>query len=141
MTRLERIVVVTLGLMGAGAIVGAVAGGVALAFSLLITQPGISVAGFVFGAYVGAQLGAITAPILAWMLLRRVPLGRMFLGCSTGTAVGGVVGWVTTTAGAAVLNGLAGAVIGCIAAAVALRYRTLPGGPTRLEAWRFASLK
>ena len=77
------------------------------------------------GAFFGAPLGAITAPVLAWLLLRRVPLGRMFLGSAAGTAIGGVVGWITTTTDfeAAIGNGLAGACIGCVVACITLRYR------------------
>jgi hypothetical protein len=124
MVSVPRVAAVTLGLAGAGAVSGALAGGVALAFSLLITMPGLSASGLLFGALLGAPLGAITAPVLAWLLLRRVPLSRMFAGFVSGTTIGGVVGWFTTTSrGALGENGLAGAFIGCIIAGVLLRYR------------------
>ena len=123
----RRVVAVTLGLVGAGAVLGALAGGVALAFSLLITNPDLSGSGLVFGAFLGAPLGAITAPVLAWLFLRRVPLGRMFAVSVAGTAIGGVIGWFTTTAGEGLgYNGLAGAFIGCVVASITLRYGALP---------------
>ncbi len=126
MVSARRIVAVTLGLVGAGAIFGALAGAVALAVSLLITENDTSGFGLLIGAYFGAPLGAITAPVVAWLLLRRVPLGRMFVGSAAGTALGGAIGWITTTSGggaADAVNGLAGAFIGCVVAGITLRYR------------------
>ena len=124
MASARRIVAVTLGLVGAGALFGALAGAVALAASLLITENDASGYGLLFGAYFGAPLGAITAPVIGWLLLRRVPLGRMFVGSAAGTAIGGTIGWITTTSGAAdAVNGLAGAFIGCVVAGITLRYR------------------
>ncbi len=124
MVSAPRVVGVTLGLIGAGAIFGSLAGGVSLGFSLVITNPGFSGGGLVLGALVGAPLGAVTAPALSWLLLRRVPLGRMFAGLALGTIFGGIIGWLTTTPGGEVeINGLAGAFIGCIVAGITLRYR------------------
>jgi hypothetical protein len=120
----RRIVAVTLGLVGAGAIFGAVAGAVALGFSLLITHPSWPVVdGLAFGAFLGAPLGAASAPVLSWLLLRRVPLGRLFVGLVAGTVFGGIVAWFTTTPGGEIeSNGLAGACIGCLVACVWLRF-------------------
>lgn len=129
MNRESRIAAVTLGLMGAGAIFGALAGAIALGVSLLVTENDAPLFGLVFGAWFGAPLGAVTAPVIGWLGLRRVPLGRMFLESAVGTTIGGIVGWVAATAsGTEVVNGLAGAFIGCLAAAVRLRYcvRALP---------------
>ena len=124
MTKPARIVAVTGGLVVAGAVLGATAGAVALTASLLITENAASAA---IGALFGGPLGALTAPPLAWLLLRRVPLGRMFAGSATGAAVGGVVGWITTTSeGNLVGNGLAGAFVGCVVACLLLRYRAAP---------------
>jgi hypothetical protein len=48
----------------------------------------------------------------------------MFLVCSLGTAVGGVVGWFATTAGGDIMvNALLGGFIGWVIAALALRSR------------------
>jgi hypothetical protein len=124
MTSARRVAAVTIGLMGAGAVAGALAGAIALASSLFITDNDTSGFGLLFGAFFGAPLGAITAPILGWLLLQRVPLGRWFVESAAGTAIGGVTGWITTTSGTAeVVNGLAGAFIGCVVAAIRLRYR------------------
>ena len=124
MTRPGRIVVVTIGLLGAGIVFGAVAGGTAFAFVGLLGGERISTELFGIGAVFGAPLGAVTAPLLAWLLLRSVPLGRMFLVCSVGTAIGGVAGWFATTAGGdIILNSLGGAFIGCVICAIALWHR------------------
>lgn len=124
MTRLGRIVMVTIGLVGAGIVSGALAGGTAFALVVVLADGRISTELFEIGAIFGAPLGAITAPLLAWLLLRRVPLGRMFLVCSVGTAIGGVVGWFATGAGGdIILNPIGGAFIGCVVAAIALWHR------------------
>lgn len=121
MTRPGRIVVVTIGLLGAGIVFGALAGGTAFALVGVLAYLRISPELFLFGAMFGVPLGAVTAPLLAWLLLRRVPLGRMFLVCSAGTAIGGVAGWFATSAGGNfILNPLGGAFIGCLIAAIAL---------------------
>jgi hypothetical protein len=117
-------VLVTIGLVGAGIVFGALAGGTSLAFVGLLAGR-ISTELFWVGAFFGAPLGAVTAPLLAWLLLRRVPLGRMFLVCSIGTAIGGVAGWFATAAGGNILvNPLGGAFIGCFIAAIALWHKT-----------------
>ncbi len=124
MTRLGRIVVVTIGLVGAGIVSGALAGGTAFALVVVLADGRISTELFEIGAIFGAPLGAIIAPLLAWLLLRRVPLGRMFLVCSVGTAIGGVVGWFATAAGGnIILNPIGGAFIGCLVGAIALWHR------------------
>jgi hypothetical protein len=116
-------VLVTIGLVGAGIVFGALAGGTAFALVGLLAGR-ISTELFWVGAFFGAPLGAVTAPLLSWLLLRRVPLGRMFLVCSVGTAIGGVVGWFATSAsGDIIFNPLAGAFIGCLIAAIALWYK------------------
>lgn len=124
MARLGRIVVVTIGLVGAGIVFGALAGGTAFALVGVLAGARISVELFWVGALFGAPLGAVTAPLLAWLLLRRIPLGRMFLVCSVGTAIGGVIGWFATSAGGdIILNSLGGAFTGCAIAAIALWHR------------------
>lgn len=117
-------VVVTLGLVGAGATFGACAGGTALALALLITEHDASSFGFILGAILGTPLGAVVGPTVSLTLLRRVPLGRVFLGLSVGTVVGGVLGWVLASSPSQPLMGLAGAFIGCLATAIMLRYRS-----------------
>lgn len=125
MNRPARIAAITTGLVGAGAVFGAVAGTVALAVSLIIDGIPSLVGAALLGAYFGAPLGAIAAPILGWSLLRRVPLGRMFVVCATGTVIGGVAGWLAAGSNGDIMRGgLAGAAIGCVVAAVNLWYRT-----------------
>jgi ABC-type enterochelin transport system permease subunit len=125
MTRVGRIVAVTIGLVGAGLLFGAIAGGTSFALVGILTGEDISIEALEIGAIFGAPLGAITAPMLSWLLLRHVPLGKMFLVCSVGTAIGGIVGWFATTAeGDIMLNPLVGAFVGCVIAAITLRTRT-----------------
>src|SRR5712691_2966765 len=84
--RLRRIAGLTVGLMGAGAVCGALAGAAALIISLWLEHdPWSFDLGLVVGPIFGAPIGAITAPILAWLLLRRVALGEMFVRLSAGT--------------------------------------------------------
>ena len=124
-TRWGRVVGVTLGLVVAGIFFGAIAGGTAVTLVLLLAGERVDPEAFLVGAVFGAPLGALTAPVLSWVLLRRVPLGRMFLVCSCGTAVGGVVGWFTAGAfGDIGLRALGGALVGCIVAAITLSVRT-----------------
>ena len=125
MKRAGRIVSVTIGLIGAGIVFGALAGGTAFAFVVVLADGRISTELFEIGAIFGAPLGGITAPPLAWLLLRRVPLGRMFLVCTAGTAIGGMIGWFATSRGGDImLQPIAGAFLGCAAAATALWYRS-----------------
>ena len=137
MTRPARIIAVTLGLVGAGAILGALAGAgtsaVLSAISFMVTgSDGFGSEGLFAGLFFGAPLGAIAAPVLAWLLLRRVPLGRVFVGCVAGTVVGGVIGWISSSWAVlgdnslerAVASGLAGGFVGCVVACILLRYRT-----------------
>jgi hypothetical protein len=124
LSRVARIIGVTIGLVAGGIVFGAIAGGTAFWAVALITEQGTSLEAFEIGAAFGAPLGALTAPLLAWLLLRHVPIGKMFLVCSAGTAVGGMVGWFATLVGGDILlNPLLGAFIGCLIAAIALWYR------------------
>ena len=131
-TKLMRVLAVTVGLMITGAFFASLAGAASLTTALWIEQDPWYMLGLFAGPVYGAPIGAVLAPVLAWTLLRRVPLGKMFVALSAGTVIGGVVGWVTTFAnldGPKVVAGLAGAVIGCLVAAIRLRYQA-----RRLEA-------
>ncbi|SRR5258705_6384701 len=126
MKRLRRIVAVTAGLIVTGAVAGGIAGGGALSFCLWLTSPldPPGLGWFAFGGILGAALGGVTAPILAWLLLRQVPLGRMFVVCAVGTMLGGVVGWFATPrSGDIALIPLIGAFVGCLMMVIVLRYR------------------
>ena len=132
MNRPLKVATITLGLMITGACFASLAGAASLTTALWIEQDPWYMLGLFVGPFYGAPIGAIMAPVLAWAFLRRVPLGQMFVSLSAGTAIGGVVGWVTTFTtleGPKVVAGLAGAVIGCLVAAIRLRYQA-----RRLEA-------
>lgn len=123
MTRRARILGITLGLAAAGAVAGGLAGAAAVTIGVLITERIVAhpfVAAYV--AVIGGLLGMITAPAIAWLLLRRVPFGQMFLACGTGTVAGGVAGWIIPIAGMQVPGAVLGALIGCVASASALRH-------------------
>ncbi len=124
MRHVGRIVAVTIGLVGAGILFGAIAGGTSFALVGILAGQNVSIEEFEFGAMFGAPLGAVTAPLLSWLLLRHVPLGKMFAVCSVGTAIGGILGWFATASGGDIMvNPLVGAFVGCLIAAIALRYR------------------
>jgi hypothetical protein len=144
MSRTSRIVVVTLGLIVAGALFGGIAGASALTISVLITEgfSGTSdslLIGFaaIFGAIIGAIIGAVVAPLGGWLLLRYVPLGAAIVWSTVATGVGGVGGWVLAGAlrsrfggplpllGDEVGYALLGAFIGFVACALWLRRRAL----------------
>jgi hypothetical protein len=90
-----RIVLVTLAASLVGALCGAVLGGLATATH---PPPGLVLPrafvfrfllfAFSFGAVGGSILGAVLAPALSWILLRRVPLHRAIRGTALGVALG-----------------------------------------------------
>lgn len=123
MNRPLRIVAVTLGLIIAGAVFGAIAGALALAISL--TVMGAQMFALTFAAVVGGALGAVTAPVLGWLLLRHAPLGQMFVGAVGGTVVGGVVGWFVVLSSYGIDGALYGAFIGCLVSTLVLRRRAV----------------
>jgi hypothetical protein len=126
MNRPARIVAVTLGLVVIGAVLGAIAGSVALGIGLSITGAAAPDSfALWFAAVMGAVLGAVTAPGLAWLLLRHVPLGRMFVGATGGTVFGGVIGWLVGSGSHPIPmdSGLLGALVGVSIAAVVMRRR------------------
>ena len=128
--RLSR---VTLTLIAAGALLGALCGLLALA-PLALQQwlrptpddafaPAGDWAGYV--AAVGAVCGAALGPALALGLLRAVPLWRVGAALLAGAAFGTLAAWAAAFAGAAAVVGLSvfplGAVAGAGAAALWLR--------------------
>ena len=122
--RLKRIIAVTLGLIGVGAIVGGITSMVALTVVSLAggarTLHDLTF-GLGFAAAFGAAIGAVLAPVEAWILLRRVPLWRAI----AETAVGTVLGALAFTL---VLPGpIVGAVVGFTLAAIRLRIATRGG--------------
>lgn len=140
MTRLGRIITVTLGLSVAGAIFGALAGVIGLVVLTVLTGGGLPMLDMaVVPAILGAAFGAVGAPAIAWLLLRYVPLGKAVAWSTVGTAAGGVGGWLLATAvdraspalATALESQVKGAILGAIAgfltAALILRLRAARG--------------
>lgn len=86
-----RVVVMSLGLLLTGMVVGA---GIALALASSVVLVTDGARGFdawepfVLVAGAGALVGGVLGPLLAWTMLRRVPLGRAVLHCAVGGACG-----------------------------------------------------
>jgi hypothetical protein len=126
-----RLTLVTLGLAACGAVVGAVCAIIAVSVALITHSRGAVQSGFapppllLLTAVVGAGIGTIAAPTLAFAILRRVPLGRAILVTSIGAIAGAVVGELVAPLNpydADLTPGLIrGALIGFIAAGVVLR--------------------
>ena len=131
-----RTIAVTGALIGIGAVCGAVMGAVLMAMTALRTigleNSGGITGGMRFGATVGAPLGAVLTPILSWIFLRRVPLGRAVLETAVGTVAGAAIALV-----AAPPWFFAGAIGGFIASGINLYVRTRrkqPATKSRLAA-------
>lgn len=80
---------------------------------------------WMMGTMIGTPLGAIGAPVLGWLLLRRVALGRAIVATALGTVAGSLVGgatWRIARIGGDVggLFLIAGAVAGFVVTAVVL---------------------
>ena len=98
MAQARRILAVTLGLVGLGAVAGAVCGVLIPVGVVLLTgrygdvpAPGLGLLA-TLGAGFGALVGGVAGPAVAWGLLRRVPLGRAALWSAVGTVAGALVG-------------------------------------------------
>jgi hypothetical protein len=128
MNRTLRIVAVTAGLLGAGAVAGALAAVAAVVIALAVSGQGIGMDGvggemLAVVAMLGALFGGVLLPATAWLFLRRVPLGLAVLGTLLGTIVGGVLGWVVRMGPNEIQGGLVGAFAGFAGAALLLRLR------------------
>ena len=114
-----RIALVTLGLIAAGALLGALAGVAAISLGFVsttgITRSDADI--LLFVAEIGAVLGAALGPAVAWLLLRHVPLGRALAGTTLGAVLGGAATWIAQ----APFFPLWGALGGFLLAAVLLR--------------------
>ena len=132
MTKGRRILAVTAGLAVAGALVGSVAGAATFALTALIQRMIGSVDASSFlnliglGAGVGALFGLVLGPAAAWLLMRRVPIGRALLGTALGTIVGGVVALVVG------INPLVLPLAGFFGSALLLRVTARKGGAKAL---------
>ena len=108
-----RVVSITFALSLLGAICGAVLGSLtAVTHPPLAFIPRDDVTRFVlfgleFGAFGGGVIGAVLAPIIAWIFLRRVPLDRAIRITALGIAAG-VTGGLFFPLGIAIALGLVG---------------------------------
>ncbi len=88
----KRVLAVTAGLLGVGALCGTALGAIIVGAFLLRYGPTDSPPeiwpALGFGAGVGAVFGAVLTPLLAWIFLRRVPLGRAIVETSIGILAG-----------------------------------------------------
>jgi len=121
-----RMITITLGLAGAGAFFGGLAGGAGLAIALFLDPrrwlPG-SFEYCGFAAWVGAALGAAGAPAVTWVMLRRVPFGRLFALLTLGTTVSAIFGWFAFSSIDLILGPTLAGFFGFMATAIALSYR------------------
>lgn len=140
--RALRIAAVTAGLMGAGAVFGAVAGMATLA-AWVAVHAGLgslfSDLGFVveYGGFFGGLIGAVLGPVAAWLLMRHVPLGLAVGGTTLGTIAGMAVGLPFPHLAVCLIGGCAGFAL----SALYLRFRVAradrrlrDGAATRLPA-------
>jgi len=129
MNRAFRIVAVTVGLLAAGALAGALAAVAALEIGLVTSGEPVGLFShtdremMAVVAMLGALFGGVLLPATAWIFLRRVPLGLALLGTVVGTVVGGALGWVVMYGRGEIEGGLIGALTGFACAALLLRLR------------------
>ena len=134
MAQPRRILGVTLGLIGLGALTGAACGAVIPVAVVLLTghygdviAPGVGPLA-ALGAGFGALVGSVAGPTVGWGLLRRVPLGMAALWSAAGTVAGALVGELLAPfdAYSRVMPGvIAGGILGFLIASTALRLHTL----------------
>jgi hypothetical protein len=109
-----RVALVTVGLIGTGAVAGAVAGALGATLWIAVTaslREALDPAIWWVAGVIGAPFGAVLLPLAGFTALRRVPLGRLILTVTAATAVGSAI--------AATLNPsswLVGAITGFLAA-------------------------
>jgi hypothetical protein len=124
-----RIAVVTAGLLVAGALFGSIAAAIGATIAVALAGKGfaelygLTMVGV--ATLIGGVLGAPLLPATSWLLLRRVPMGRSWLGTTAGAVVGGLAGWFAALAvpGDEFLWPITGALIGFFAAVPVLRIR------------------
>jgi hypothetical protein len=131
-----RLIAVTLILIMAGAVAGAVCGVLALVPAWIATRlhPTPDDVYLVWSelaawaALVGSIVGAVAGPTLALSLLRRAPLWRVVVEPLAGAIVGAAIGWTTayTRVGVRVEALAICALLGALCAAVRLRRSASP---------------
>ncbi len=115
-----RVAGVTSGLVMAGAVMGAINAVIwSLGWATLHGELGALLDySLAIPIFLGAVLGATIGPVLAWLFLRRVPVGLGILGVSAGTLVGASLSAFSRDVSATMLFG--GAIVGAVAAAAAM---------------------
>jgi len=120
-----RLLTITSGLACAGALFGGLAGGAGLAIALCV-GPHLLHGGvfwyYEFAACVGAALGAAGAPAVTWVMLRRVPFGRLFTHLTLGTTAAAVFGWLAFSWVDLIWGPALSGFAGFMATAIALSY-------------------
>ena len=120
-------VTITFGITAFGGIAGALAGGMSALLVGAILDRSVRAffegSLFLFGASIGAPLGALLLPIAAWTLMRYVSFGRAFLGTVVGALVGGLVGWFIAIDSRVLPRSIVGGIVGFVIAAILLRLR------------------
>ena len=121
----SRVALVGGALFVVGGVLGAAAGGGAVALGALLDGRWgtISAIALAVAVPVGAWLGSMLAPVTALLLLRRVPLWQALVWPTLGTAVGGGVAWHAGSPVATLLWALAGYAAAVLALAVRGRAR------------------
>jgi len=129
-----RVVAVTIGLIFAGAVTGALVAILTVTAVVYATGgPGeagpMSTVLRLVGT-VGALLGAPLAPAVAWLLLRRVPIGRAFTGLALGGILGCLVGWLLPNPFASFVQPIVAGALGfCIAGVILRRTASTEASP------------
>jgi hypothetical protein len=124
MPRVTRVLLVTVGLSVAGSLLGALAATIALVTIVVTTgvasRSGITITSdmLTVAAGEGGIFGLFLGPLVAWLALRRVPLGLALVTSTAGTTVGAILGATLPFAGPVL-----GAVAGFVATSLWLRQR------------------
>lgn len=118
-----RVVVATAGLAVAGAAAGGLAAALALFTVTVMVEVPYGLFALPFAVAVGAVLGLISAPVVIWGLLRRVPLGSAFFWLTASTVLGGVFGWLAFSWVDLILAPTFAAFVAFMACAIALSFR------------------
>ena len=137
-----RVLWVTLSLALGGAAFGGFAGAVALA-AVIVLRGNIAYFSELYtleiAAEGGAVLGLVSMPVVVWVMLRRVPLGRIFLWLTPSAVLGGIFGWFAFSSLDMIFGPTIAAFASFMASAVALSIRY--AGAPALTSGYFARFK
>jgi hypothetical protein len=118
---IPRVLLATLGLVATGFVVGGLCAGVTMVILATLAgewrellRPGF----WILSGVIGGSIGAVAAPVLAWLCLRHVPLGVAILQTAIGTILGAVAGSVLA------INPVTSALVGFTVAGLRLALAT-----------------